>query len=263
MLIDPLTVVAQIINFLILVALLRRFLYAPITQVMKKRERLIAQQLQDAAHQQEIAQQEAERWRQMQQSLEHRQASLLTQAQDAADEHRHQLLQQIRDEVDSTQTQWREAVKRERRVFLSVLQQRAGQQLAATLRCILQDLASANLEQQIAEAFITRLNHLPFSEQGVLETSLSNARGQELVISSTFPMPEDRKAQILAVLHQHAPAMESSVYQFVTIPDLICGIELKIPGYKLAWTIEQYLEQLEVKLNQVWDGMEKSWVEQG
>ncbi|QUY46082.1 F0F1 ATP synthase subunit B (plasmid) [Acaryochloris sp. 'Moss Beach'] len=263
MLIDPLTVVAQIINFLILVALLRRFLYAPITQVMKKRERLIAQQLKEAAHQQEVAQQEAERWRQMQQSLEHRQASFLTQAQAAAEEHRHQLLQQIRDEVDSTQAQWKEAVKHERQVFLGTLQKLAGQQLTTTVRYLLQDLANADLEQQIIEAFLTRLNHLPASEQAVLRVALSNVREQKLMISSTFPIPQESRNRILEVLLKQARGVDPSAYQFTTAPDLMCGIELKIPGYKLAWTVEQYLQQLEMKLNQVWDGMEKESVEQG
>lgn len=45
MLIDPFVVIAQIINFLILVALLERFLYKPITQAMSVRSPRIERQL--------------------------------------------------------------------------------------------------------------------------------------------------------------------------------------------------------------------------
>jgi F-type H+-transporting ATPase subunit b len=51
MLIDWFTVVAQIINFLILVYLLKRFLYKPILNAIDEREKRIASQLEDAAKQ--------------------------------------------------------------------------------------------------------------------------------------------------------------------------------------------------------------------
>jgi F-type H+-transporting ATPase subunit b len=48
MLIDWFTVVAQIINFLILVWLLKRFLYKPILNAIDAREKKIAKELADA-----------------------------------------------------------------------------------------------------------------------------------------------------------------------------------------------------------------------
>jgi F-type H+-transporting ATPase subunit b len=51
MLIDWFTVIAQIINFLILVYLLKRFLYKPILNAIDEREKRIASQLEDAAKQ--------------------------------------------------------------------------------------------------------------------------------------------------------------------------------------------------------------------
>ena len=48
MLINWFTVVAQAINFLILVWLLKRFLYKPILQAIDEREKRIATQLADA-----------------------------------------------------------------------------------------------------------------------------------------------------------------------------------------------------------------------
>ena len=48
MLIDPFIVIAQIINFLILVVLLKRFLYQPITKAMEARAQRIERQLEEA-----------------------------------------------------------------------------------------------------------------------------------------------------------------------------------------------------------------------
>ena len=56
MLINWFTVIAQIINFLVLVFLLQRFLYKPIMQTIKKRQKMIDARWKDA----EIAQEEAQ-----------------------------------------------------------------------------------------------------------------------------------------------------------------------------------------------------------
>ena len=58
MLIDWFTVVAQAINFLLLVWLLKRFLYKPILQAIDDREKRIATQLQEAGATKEDAEKE-------------------------------------------------------------------------------------------------------------------------------------------------------------------------------------------------------------
>ena len=58
MLIDGFTVVAQIINFLILLFLLRRFLYGPIIKIMEERQAKIAAQLAEAKQLKETAEAE-------------------------------------------------------------------------------------------------------------------------------------------------------------------------------------------------------------
>jgi F-type H+-transporting ATPase subunit b len=55
MLIDPFTVGAQILNFLILVWLLRRLLYGPITRVMAEREARIRAEMDEASRLREEA----------------------------------------------------------------------------------------------------------------------------------------------------------------------------------------------------------------
>jgi len=52
------TVIAQIINFFILVWLLKRFLYKPILKAIDEREKKIASQLEDANAKEEKAEKE-------------------------------------------------------------------------------------------------------------------------------------------------------------------------------------------------------------
>ena len=62
MLIDWFTVFAQIINFLILIFLLKRFLYGPITRAMEERKKKIATAIEQADSAKKKAKQHSESW---------------------------------------------------------------------------------------------------------------------------------------------------------------------------------------------------------
>ena len=77
MLIDWFTTVAQIINFLILIALLRYFLYRPIVSAMEKREKAVADRWHEAEQQRDQARAEAELQRKKNQELEEQPEQLI------------------------------------------------------------------------------------------------------------------------------------------------------------------------------------------
>ena len=62
MLIDWFTVIAQVINFLVLVVLLKRFLYKPILDAIDQREKRIASALAEADAQKVEAKKEREKF---------------------------------------------------------------------------------------------------------------------------------------------------------------------------------------------------------
>ena len=81
---DGFTIVAQVVNFLILVALLKRFLYAPIIGAMQAREDHIAMRLDEAQEKISEAQRLAAVYDQRMQTLQQTQDAMLTQAQEEA-----------------------------------------------------------------------------------------------------------------------------------------------------------------------------------
>ncbi|GAH31149.1 unnamed protein product, partial [marine sediment metagenome] len=70
MLIDSFTVIAQIINFLILIYLLKRFLFNRIIKIMDDREMQITDRMQDADVAKEEAQKELEEQRKIREELQ-------------------------------------------------------------------------------------------------------------------------------------------------------------------------------------------------
>ena len=248
MLINWFTIIAQIVNFLILVALLKRFLYKPILQAMEQREQRIASGLKEAKAKVEEANQEAELYRHQQQELEDQKEAWLTRAKQQVAQERQFMLQQAAAEVDQARSQWYEALEREKQAFLQGLRQQGGKQVEMTARRVLDDLANSTLEEQIVDTFIERLHHLDKTQLQALKSFSSDNLGKELVVCSAFPIPTDKRDQLVKAIQEQIN--QDVKVKFEQRDGYICGIELRNHGHKIAWNLEHYLSQLEIEMAQ-------------
>jgi F-type H+-transporting ATPase subunit b len=244
-LIDWFTVAAQMVNFLILVALLKYFLYGRITKAMDEREERIASRLHEAEQWQQEAAAETAAYRQQRQELEAKRAALLAQARDSAATQRQELLAAARQEVESMRARWQKAMHDEQETFLHDLRQRASQQLLAVARRALTDLAHADLEQQMVGTFVDKLRTLDDNAWEALAASQHDA-DQPLVVYSAFVVPPVTRQQLQHLLQERLGAAVR--VRFETLSEVLCGIELRTNGGKIAWTLEHYLDTLEESL---------------
>jgi F-type H+-transporting ATPase subunit b len=187
MLIDWFTVAAQIVNFLVLVALLKRFLYGRIITAMDQREEKIASQLEEAAKKKKEAEQEAETYRRTNRELDEKREEMLFQVKEEVDLKRKELMKKAHDEVDVIEARWREAVQREKDSFLQDLRQRTGKQVYTIARRALTDLANAHLEQRMVEAFVDRIAKLDEKKQKAILASIQ--RGDHGVVINGTRLP--------------------------------------------------------------------------
>lgn len=259
MLINWFTVVAQIINFLILIILLRRFLYKPILQTIKKRQAMINERWEDAEVTQEKAQLEATVYRQQQQELQQQQETMMIQAQQEVEQEREQLLSQVRDEVEQIQAKWKDTLAQEKDDFLLALREKVVGETNRVIRHALRDLANADLEEQIVFAFCQRLQHMDESQRRKIAQSLSNDN-QSIIIRSSFEVPLTSRQKLTEALYSvlldasstyqtDKRSQNENLFQFTTSPDLICGIQIKLAGYEIAWNLDDYLQILEENLS--------------
>lgn len=251
MLIDWFTVAAQVINFLVLVYLLKRFLYGPIIKAMDKREKRIAFRLEEGQKKKEEAEREVERYLKKNRDLDNRREALLSEIKGEADARRKELVSEARNEVEAIRTNWYEAIQREKDAFLQDLRQRAGKQTCAIARRILRDLANVDLEHHIIRVFIERLRNLGKEELGALNESILKSGGR-INLRSTFEIPQEMARQIAEVLQNHGA--DPVDLQLEISSDVICGIELNVHGRKIAWSLEDYLETLEEALAEALEG---------
>lgn len=243
------TLGAQIVNFLILLFLLQRFLYGPIVKAMEDREARIASRLEDAEEKRGEAEKEAERYRQQQQELKREQERISARAEEEVAEHRKKLLEEVRAEAEETEKRWHGAIQRERDRFLRDLRQRTSEQVVDMLRQALLDLADADLEQQMVDVFIQRLRELGGPEKQAVAESIQKSGGQ-VVIRSAFTISEEARKTLVDVVADRILDGNDIQARFERSPDIICGIELQADGRRVAWSIEDYLESVEEHVTQ-------------
>lgn len=241
MLIDWFTVLAQALNFLILVWLLRRYLYKPVLAAIDARETKIASELKDASARKAEAQVEREDFQNKNQALERQRDELLRKATDEATSERKQLLDAARKESEALRSKLNDAVNSERDELNQEIVTRTQQEVFALARKTLTDLAGVSLEDRMAEVFIGRL-HRVVNEQKAQPLAVPRTNFGPAIVRSAFELPPATRAAIETAVREWLG--EEAKLSFETAPDIVTGIELTVDGRKVAWSISDYLASL-------------------
>ncbi len=242
MLFDWFTFAAQLANFLILVWLLKRFLYKPTLHAIDEREQRIAARIKEAEATQATAQSERDALQRANDDLAQQRETLLAKARDEAQAERQRLLEQARQEVDTLRANWLQALQAEQENVSRELASRARTEVFATVRRALTDLADVALEDRLAARFVALLRALDEPAKAVLVAAVRDS-SQPAVVRSAFELPPGPRAAIEQAFHETLAT--GAAVQFEIVPAVIAGIELTAGGHKVAWSITDYLTGLE------------------
>ena len=246
--IDPFILAAQIINFLILAYLLKRFLYDKIVDAMNVREAGIARQLSDADRLKEEARLALAACEEQKCTIDAQTAEMLNQARLAAENEKDRLMEQVREEVSRTQKRWIETLEMEKAAFLEDLRKRAGTYVFETVRQVLIDLADEELEQRMVQIFVRRMASLKPDEKKLLEKALDTPE-PVIRVRTAFELNRQFKQPIEEALKPFLGPESEIVYEMNGHTG--AGIEMMAHGYKLSWSIDDYLESLQEKFLQI------------
>ena len=242
MLINWFTVIAQAINFLILVWLLKRFLYKPILHAIDEREKGIATQLAQAEAKKAEAQKDRDDFQHKNEAFDQERAALLKKATDEAKAERQRLLDEARKDADSLRAKRQDALRNEQRNLSQEIIRWTQKEVFAITRKTLADLASTSLEERMGDVFVHRVRALTGAAKEQLATAFKTSN-HTVSVHSAFDLPPAQRTAIeSAVKETFGP--EAQV-QFETAPELVCGIDLSTNGHKVSWSIADYLATLE------------------
>ncbi len=247
MLIDWFTVGAQAVNFLILVWLMKRFLYKPILNAIDAREKKVAAELADADAKRAEALKERDQFQQKNDEFDRQRLELMNKAQYDAKAEREKLLEEARQAAEQLRMKSKERFAIDAENLKQTISHRTQQEVFAIARKTLSDLASASLEEQVTATFIRRISEIDSSTRDSLVASLTSGSGSSssytATVRSAFELSPEQRAAIEAALNK-ALSLHLQL-NFQTAPELISGIELVANGQSIAWNISDYLKAME------------------
>lgn len=248
MLIDWFTVGAQVLNFLILVWLMKRFLYKPILKAIDAREKRIAKELADAAAKQADAIKERDDYQRKNEEFDKQRASLLSKAANEAETEKQRLVSEARVAADILISDRRNAMKKEFKNLQQSITQRTQDEVFSVARKVLSDLADSTLEQRATSVFIRQLRAMNGDAKSELGNAMKTSTDPALV-RSAFDLLSDQRAEIQTAINETFSA--EIKLQFETAPDLVSGIKLTSNGLKVTWSIADYLASLETSVGEL------------
>ncbi len=248
MLIDWFTVGAQALNFLILVWLMKRFLYKPILNAIDAREKRIAAALADADAKKAEANKEREEFQHKNQEFDQERASLLSQATNEVNTERQRLLGEARKAADALRTKQQDALNRDRQSLNDEVTRRTREEVFAIARKTLTDLSGTSLEERMCDVFTRRLRELNGEAKEGLAKAL-RASHDPVLVRTAFDLRAEQHAAIQKALNE---TFSADIHvRFETAPALVSGIELTANGQKVAWSIAEYLASLETSIGEL------------
>jgi F-type H+-transporting ATPase subunit b len=237
---DLFTLAAQIVNFVILLVLLRIFLYDPVRTVMRRREQRIAEDREAAREAREEAEREKERLEQEREELARRRRQRERELDDEIAERREARLQEVEDEAREARRALADALERERDEAAGTLRRRSAELLAEEVHRALDELADASLERQAARVFRERLAEL--DEDRVEELRAARAGG-EVRIATAFAPDQELRDELTGAVRE---VLDDDVEpDFERDPELGFGVALQVGGVRVGWSARGYAEGLD------------------
>lgn len=237
---DLFTLAAQIVNFAILVALLRIFLYAPVQRTMRERERRIAEEREAAAKARERAHEQASALEEEREAFRRQRRERELELEQELAERREARLEEIEEEAREARSALADALARDRDESLTTLRRRGGELLAEELRRALSQLADASLERQAIAAFRRRLQRLGDDAREELRRAASD---EPVRIATVFAADAETREELRAATSELLG--EETRVRFERDPELGFGASLQIGGVRVGWSAEGYAEALE------------------
>ncbi|MCD6224346.1 MAG: hypothetical protein J7K32_02280, partial [Deltaproteobacteria bacterium] len=238
MLIDWFTVLAQIVNFLILIFLLKRFLYGPITRAMEERKKKIATAIEQADSAEKKARQHSEELAMEKQNYLETKEQKLAEVRKEIREKQDKSLKEARLEVENLRQTWMDQLTEDKAAFLHKLKSEITSQVMRIGEKVLRDLANEKLERQIITVFLKKVSKDDFFQ--------SQTISGKLLIQSGFKLDNEQSDFIRKQLSEYF--LGAQTIQFQVIEKIGIGIRIKAGDRKVEWNLANYLGGLEKEI---------------
>lgn len=243
-------IVAQIINFGILLIILKKLLYKPVLTMMKNREDEIAASLSHADQKLQEAEDLIESYEQKLKNTELAEEKILQTARKEALQIKENLIESYKDEAQEKRIAFLNDLKGEKEQFSDALGKSLVENAVKLADHILIAIGDLDLKELVFEAFIEKIKTL---DHHAIDDSGAIAEEQErlLTLTSAEELTADDKIRLERSLSEKIS--DSLSIDYKVDERLVIGYELKFETFTIASNIKKYLEESERNVLNVLD----------
>jgi F-type H+-transporting ATPase subunit b len=244
MTIDWFTFAAQLVNFLVLIALLKRFLYTPIRSALAEREARTAQLERNLSEKAAATEREQQRLKDQQATLANERQAWLAARDEENSAHIAEIKAATGRELEEMRRREILIRNQERGEAVDRFSEQLSQAFMDATAQALRDLAGRSLTEAQIARFAESLQALDSETRE--RWSRQNLSTPPLVVRSALPLTPDQKERLRNLFSSELKRSESP--SFAIVPELVDGLEVTLGDTTLGWSVRSYLETLSTRL---------------
>ncbi|MCT4552232.1 MAG: hypothetical protein N4A44_01045 [Alphaproteobacteria bacterium] len=233
--IDAFTIIIQMLNFFILMWILKKYLYRPITNAMDAREKEIQKRLKAGKIAESKADKERLKLEEMQASFEEYKIQKEDELEDWASAER----QKLNEKLDIVETEKREGIhqslQKESEDFYNSMKEKVSGLFEKEISSAIKDLSDETLEERITKLFISKLSNKDYKrKQGI---NLKENTKEAIKVLTSYTVSKEDKAEIEKIVKSEN---KNNFVEFSHNKERSTGIEIIINSKSIAWNVESY-----------------------
>lgn len=235
---DWTTFILEIINFLVLVWVLQRFLYRPVMNVVAQRRAAISKNLEEAQATQNAAASLKEQYENRLSDWQKEREDARQKLHDEIEAERQKLMEQLQAELADQRQKEQVLADRRNENLLHEAQQQAlllSEKFAAKL---LQRLADPAVEARLLDMLLEDLAGLPEEQRKTLGDAQRNASSAVQAISA-FPLSDEQRQRLVSALQELLGTPINC--EFREDPALLAGVGVQIGPQRLQANLKEEL----------------------
>lgn len=233
------TFLFEIVNFLILVWILKRFLYHPILEAIARRREAIEEQMAKADRLRSESQELKQRYENRLSDWEKERQKAMDKLMHELEDTRHLQLENLKSELAREEEKIQVVRSRQEKQFVREVEQRALQQSAQFASKLLGQATGKELEDQLLEVLLENLAAFPDDQLSMFSEKWGETP-ESIQVSSAFPVADDKRQLLEYALHGITGLTIPLRYD--EDPSLLAGFNITIGAWVLQLSVRDELQ---------------------
>lgn len=239
-------IIVMMINFFILMFLLQKLFYKPITKAMEERRESITREKNEVKTKMKEANDLIETYNEKISNIDNYEKETIDKAEKEAEDRKEKLIKEYSKEAKHKRQLFIEEIQEERESFLRELRKTLGINSVKIASQILSIISMEDLKLKVLDSFIKKV--LEMDEDKLCEEV---SHDYQIQLVSGEEMTDEMKDYFQEKISEKVNKNISIQYEINR--DLILGYELKLNTLNVQMNIEKYLKEAENNINKLLD----------